>query len=387
MSNNKRIILISLFTMIILIFHIYVSDIIFSSDLAKRFPPVLSDGIPCIEIKDFKSVKIVSLPYGKDPNKMGRDELIIKGIKHVSDGHQLSSRSSLVFIDEGKAILFDWHNRNIKNLNLCSETIKKVVPITNFHRLSKYTGKESEENLYCQIYKIVPRLGMCNKNLFILYRSTPSMVKSYIELDPVKGRIIGNKIEKFHIGTRNIIIEKDAAYAPIKRFIDEFKRKHPEFINFSFTSVKDGSLILSIITDKKLFLYRFTMDSRDDPFRFLNELPYNSSCKSEERKVKIFDCSNTFLVFINLGERIVSVNGGFTGDLPGRMIVIDKNSLKIIKNLKVDFTNWDFFTVFNGSIYTWDSRFTTKKFNIYRLKYVGDNPRLKNIFNQKSGKK
>ena len=356
----------------------------FCKAYAQRVSKVrLRDHSPGIRISGFKNIVISSFPYGKKKENIGCDpeDRIYSG----AEPRFVTSCVDILFKKNGKAYLFDWYNSNIKILD-SSLKITGIYKPGNFRIIEANHGKLLRSKNFP--YKFQSKFDINEKYIFIR-----TLNDNFLKLDLTKNDIIKREYSKFIAGENVILIKGDKYYDKVKKFLSSIKKKI-KVLDFSFSLENDGSLILALMLKRGTLIYR--TDLKDPDFKQIGRVskkPYIDALLSlVKNKVKIFSSKSNIYIFVFNGCSNWKPNDSISREKRllyriGQLYILNKKDLKILSINSIQVNDWDMFTMFNNSIITWDDTFRTKKFNIYRLKYVGDNPRLKDIFNQKSSKK
>jgi len=327
-------------------------------------------------INDFTNFVIVNFNYGNKKNEIGyiKD---VKKEKYKID-YPLYSKIKILNDKTNNLYIFDYYNENIKILN--NNKIKEVIYIKNFYYIYKKNKQDYSEYKINSDDNINPKFNYYYDKIYL----NNNYNKEYnIYIDINDGIIKKDSTKEYkYIGSNNIITSDYNDYNNIDKFIKSFIFINIyKYLSYSFCIDRDDKIIFAFLTYDGLSLYKYNPSSKF--FSFISRTELKISKKELDKhvnEIKIFSDDNNYFIFIYYGIKLKSNKQKiYNVTKKGEMIILSKSNLKKIYKFNLEDFEWDYFTVINGYIYTWDYLFITSKFNLYILKYNGSNPDLKDI--------
>ena len=335
------------------------------------------DHNPAIKIDGFTAIPVAAFPYGKYEEKIGYNPST--GEKERSVFYLKNSSVDLLFKSDGGLYLLDWYNKNIKIID-GNFQITNIIPLTNIPII--YGRDLPSNSIPNEVHDFASSYDIKFENFYVnsteYGEDRPNIkIKDYILLDSKNGQLDSSVRNRYFLGSQNIIFESDEEYEAVGDFLKDYIKKETNLTSLSFCQYEKDSLLFSFWNDKEILLCLL----KNGSMKYLKKIPFKAELYPDSTfgpGMQIFSGSKLIYIFINKG-----MPEKFKPDQIGQLIILEKDTFEPVNlddQTKIYFKDWYKFRVQNASIYTWDAEFNTKKFNIYRLEYTGDNPGLKEAF-------
>ena len=357
-------------TAILIIFNS--SGICYAEEYVPRKILYVSD--PDLKIKEFKAVKIITIPYGQSEEQVGYYRLTKTDQEYGSDMLYFDANIIRVLWGKnGEIMVFDWFNENIKIFD-ADFRFKEIVKLKGLHRVFG--------DLIPPYLSI--RLGFNSQIIFIraFINSTTGDLKYYPFY--INTKKFDRGYPKYFKGSANLITQEDPRYKTIEKLLSKAAGYRDDFLSYSFCEDANGDgLLFSIRRKTCIEIYKVSSGG----FKLSGSVPCpGNKLEDQLNDIRIFSSPEYLYLFADYGyvknENQVGDSNDRTIYKQTRMMVLDRKGCEEVFSRDIVSSGLDYYTLHNGQIYTWDYSFNTNEFNIYRLEYTGDAPRLKEIFDK-----